>query len=104
MVVKKIGNSTHYVTALTNLPVELYSKIFDKTGIHRYSNKLTNDNYWIGNDVLFIHAGSNGAKSFVLPEGCTARAIAGPFKCTLASGESFEARAGMTYGFVVERQ
>jgi hypothetical protein len=52
--------------------------------------------------VLFIHASTNGDKSFVLPTGRKARGIAGPFKETLKSGDTFKARAGMTYGFLIE--
>ena len=104
MVSKKIGTSTHYFTSLTNLPLEIYGTILDKAQVFRYSKTISTDTYWVGNDVLFIHAATNGPKSFVLPANCKARAIAGPFKGTLKSGEKFTARAGMTYGFVVEKE
>lgn len=103
MVAKKIGNSMHYYTVLTNLPLQLYAKIMEKAEVHRYSDSVGIDQFWIGNDVLFIHAVTNGEKSFVLPDGYRAKAIVGPFKSTLKNGEKFTARAGMTYGFLIEK-
>jgi hypothetical protein len=102
MVAKKLADSTHYFTALANIPMPLYAKILEKAGVHIYSDIVNTDQYWIGNDVLFIHASTNGDKSFVLPTGRKARGIAGPFKETLKSGDTFKARAGMTYGFLIE--
>jgi hypothetical protein len=102
MVRKKIGNATHYFTSLMNLPEALYSKIMMESGVFRYMDTIE-DQCWIGNDVFFLYACTNGAKKPNLPAGCKARAIIGPFKGTLKAGESFDAVAGMTYGFIIER-
>lgn len=102
MVAKNLAGSTHYFTALTNLPMQLYARILEKADVHRYSNIVNTDQYWIGNDVLFIHASTNGDKTFVLPAGRKARGFVGPFMETLKSDDSFKARAGMTYGFIIE--
>ena len=55
-----------------------------------------------GNDVLFLHDATSGPKSFNLRPGTRARAIIGPFQGTHRNGETFEAVAGMTYGFVLK--
>ncbi len=101
MVSKKIGGSTHYYTALTDLPMTLYAAIMGKIGVWRYSSEVGTDQYWIGNDVLFLHAATNGEKTLRLPENMVAQAIVGPFQGTLRNGESFTARSGMTYGFLI---
>ena len=102
MVVKRIGAATHFFTTLTNLPIPLWSILLDKAGVWRYRPQATKDQHWIGNDVLFLHAVTNGEKRLRLRDGHHARAIIGPFKGTLKDAETFTARSGMTYGFVVE--
>ena len=101
MVKKTIGNATHYYCALMNLPPEVYTAILDKIGVWRYYLGL-HDPVWAGNDVLFLHAGIGGPKQLNLRPGTQARGIIGPFQGTLRSGDSFEAVAGMTYGFLLE--
>ena len=101
MVRKTIGNATHYYCALMNLPPEAYATILDKTGVWRYHFGLK-DPVWAGNDVVFLHAGIGGAKRLNLRPGTQARGIIGPFQGILRNGDSFEAVAGMTYGFLLE--
>lgn len=103
MVIKKRNGATHYLTSLTNLPVELYAKLLDKAGVHRY-HQMISDPVWVGNDILFIHAKSGGEKSFSLPAGCRLQSIIGPYKGTLKNGENFNVVAGMTYGFLFEQE
>ena len=104
MVLKRLGGSAHYFTALPNLPTALYARILDRAAVRRYRKEPGRDQYWIGNDLLFLHAATNGDKRLALPRGLRARAIAGPFQGTLRDGDAFPARAGMTYGFLVERE
>ena len=101
MVRKTIGNATHYYCALMNLPPEAYATILDKTGVWRYHFGLK-DPVWAGNDVVCLHAGIGGAKRLNLRPGTQARGIIGPFQGILRNGDSFEAVAGMTYGFLLE--
>ncbi|MBR4518623.1 MAG: beta-galactosidase [Victivallales bacterium] len=101
MVKKTIGNATHYYCALMNLPPEAYVTILDKIGLHRFYLGL-HDPVWTGNDVVFLHAGIGGPKQLNLRPGTHARAIIGPFQGTLRNGDTFEAVAGMTYGFLLE--
>ncbi|MBP5300936.1 MAG: beta-galactosidase [Victivallales bacterium] len=101
MVKKKIGRSTHYLCALMNLPPEVYAPIMDAADVHRYHLAL-HDPVWAGNDVLFLHASSSGPKTLNLRPGTRAKAIVGPFRGTLVPGETFEAVAGMTYGWLLE--
>ncbi len=102
LVMKKKNGVCHYFSTLANLPMEFYASLMKKHNIHRYCDNLT-DPVWVGNDVIFIHAKTGGEKSFILPSNLKARAIIGPFKGILRSGEKFNAEAGMTYGFVVEK-
>ena len=101
MVSRKIGDSTHYFTTLMNLPEALYAQIMEHCGVWRYMDTL-DDQCWVGNDVFFLYAVTSGRKQPQLPPNCRARAIIGPFKGTLRPGDSFDAVAGLTYGFVVE--
>ena len=101
LVEKKINGATHYFSTLTNLPVEFYAKLMEKNNIRRYSKVLNKDQYWIGNDVLFLHATGSGERALELPEGCYAKGIAGPVPEKIQSGEKFKVRSGMTYGFQI---
>ena len=101
-VLKKIDGATHYFTTLMTLPTELYVPLLEKASVWRYRTEL-HDPCWIGNDVVFIHAVTEGKKSFNLPKGTRLRAIIGPFKGTLAEKQSFDTTPGMTYGFVLEQ-
>ena len=53
--------------------------------------------------VVYTNAASGSPKTLDLPEGCQARAIIGPFRGTLQSGESFTAEPALTYGFLLEK-
>ena len=101
LVEKKINGATHYFSTLTNLPVDFYARLMAKNNIRRYSKVLNKDQYWIGNDVLFLHATGSGERALELPEGCYAKGIAGPVPAKLQSGEKFKVRSGMTYGFQI---
>ena len=102
LVLKKKNGISHYFSTLANLPMEFYASLMKKHKIHRYCNKIS-DPVWVGNDVIFMHAKTGGEKFFNLPSGLKARAIIGPFKGTLTNGQKFNAEAGMTYGFVLEK-
>ena len=87
------------------MPQVDYSKLvanWEKAGVWRYRQEL-HDPCWIGNDVLFIHAVTDGAKAFHLPRGMRLRAIVGPWTGTLSDGQAFPAVPGMTYGFLMEK-
>ena len=102
LVAKQIGAARHIYSTLMNLPPEVYAPLLAWTGVHCYHRGLK-DPVWVGNDVLFLHAASGGPKTLNLPEGCQARAIIGPFRGTLQSGESFTAEPALTYGFLLEK-
>ena len=101
LVEKKINGATHYFSTLTNLPVEFYAALMAKNKIRRYSKGVNKDQFWIGNDVVFLHATGSGERSIELPDGCYAKGIAGPVPEKLESGEKFNVRSGMTYGFQI---
>ena len=101
LVEKKINGAPHYFSTLTNLPVEFYAALMAKNKIRRYSKGVNKDQFWIGNDVVFLHATGSGERSIELPGGCYAKGIAGPVPEKLESGEKFNVRSGMTYGFQI---
>ena len=72
-----------------------------KHNVKRYSKTLNKDQYWIGNDVIFLHAVGSGERSLNLPAGTYAKGIAGPVPEKLSAGEKFNVRSGMTYGFQI---
>ncbi len=102
LVRKNLRGATHYFSTLMNLPMELYAGLLKDARVQRYRREI-GDPVWVGNDVIFLSAKSGGPKSFVLPANLRARAIVGPFRGALQNGESFEAVAGLTYGFLIER-
>ncbi|MBR7143935.1 MAG: hypothetical protein IKD10_03240 [Lentisphaeria bacterium] len=101
LVEKKINGSTHYFSTLTDLPAEFYVMLMEKNNIWRYSKGLNKDQFWIGNDVVFLHATGSGDRSLNLPAGTYAKGVAGPVPAKLKSGEKFKVRSGMTYGFQI---
>ena len=99
----RIGETQHYFSAIPELPNFLYRFIGEKAGVFVYDCGA-DDPAWIGNDVYFIHAKSDGERALQLPKGLRLRAIIGPFKGCLKSGEKWRVRAGQTYGFLVEAE
>ena len=69
---------------------------------NNYSRNLS-DPMWIGNDLLFVHSGSTGAKRIQLPSGVQMRAIIGPVKGVFKSGEPWQMEPGTTCGFLLEK-
>lgn len=102
LVMKNKNGATHYFSTLTNLPMEFYASLMKKHNIRRYCEKIS-DPVWVGNDVIFLHAKTGGEKSFILSDCLQARAIIGPFKCSLCNNQKFIAQPAMTYGFIVEK-
>lgn len=102
LVSKKMKKSTHYLSTLTNLPMEFYAKLFRDCGVHSYL-KTQKDAVWVGNNVLFVYAKSDGRKTLALPENCQAKGFIGPFSGVLNNNGSFEAVAGQTYGFILQK-
>lgn len=98
----KRNGATHYFSTLLNLPNETLRVMAAKAGVHIY-NKEISDPLWIGNDVVFLHAKSSGEKSIILPPKTKMRAIIGPISGIFESGQSWNAEAGQTYGFLVEK-
>ncbi len=93
----------HYYSSLMHLPVPVLRQMAVASGVHLY-NSEAGDPLHIGNDVVFLHAKTGGAKTILLPEGMQLRAIAGPRQGILQSGQSWQARSGQSYGFLVEKR
>ena len=93
----------HYFSSLMHLPIPVLRQLAATSGVHIY-NAEAGDPLHIGNDVVFLHAKTSGAKTILLPEGMQLRAIAGPIQGVLQSGQSWQAQSGQTYGFLVEKR
>ena len=93
----------HYYSSLMHLPVSILRQIAGEAGVHIY-NAEAGDPMHIGNDVVFLHAKTSGPKAVLLPAGQQLRAIAGSIQGIFHSGQSWPARAGQSYGFVVEKR
>ncbi len=90
-----------WFASVPNLSPGIFVKIAQMAGVWIYSSH--GDPVHIGNDMVFLHAKRHGEKCIELPfKGCL-RPISGPLKTTLASGEKWPAKAGMTYGFAIEK-
>jgi len=93
----------HYFSSLMHLPIPVLRQLAATSGVHIY-NAEAGDPLHIGNDVVFLHAKTSGAKTILLPEGMQLRAIAGPIQGVLQSWQSWQAQSGQTYGFLVEKR
>jgi hypothetical protein len=95
--------ATHYFSTLPALPVELLRYLAERAGVRLYTPNA-GDPVWVGNDVVFLHAATTGKKSIVLPPGTRMRGLLGPHRGKVFdSGESWDAEAGSTHGFLVFR-
>ena len=104
LVVVKRNGATHYFSMLPDLPVAVIRELAKRSGVRLYTSD-TRDPVWIGNDLVFIHTATPGAKRVTTPPGTKLRRILGALpKDEYASGEAWEAEAGRTYGFQVVRE
>ena len=95
------NGATHYISTLTNLPVETLREMAKRAGVHLYTAD-TNDPAWIGNDTVFIHTATAGKKRVTTPRGRRLKRLLGPLdREYLDSGEEWTGEAGETYGFLV---
>ena len=100
--VEKAG-ATHLFSTLPALPAEVLRHLAGRSGAHLYTPDA-GDPVWVGNDVLFLHAATGGKKSVVLPPGTRMRGLIGPHKDEVfESGEKWDAEAGSTHGFLIEK-
>lgn len=93
---------THTFAAVPNLPPALVRWIALRAGVWCYQNG--EDPIHAGNDFVVLHAKTGGIKSLKLPESFRARAVIGPLSGNWKSGQTWEAVAGRTYGFLIESE
>ena len=95
------NGATHYISTLTNLPIEALREMAKRAGVHLYTAD-TCDPAWIGNDLVFIHTATEGTKRITTPRGRRLKRLLGALdKEFLNSGEAWHGEAGRTYGFLV---
>jgi len=93
---------TNYFCTIPNPPPEVLRRIAAEAGAKVWIK--SGDPIWAGNDFVTVHARTGGSKQLDLPAGMAARSVIGPDVGTLRTGESFDAKAGITYGFIVTRE
>jgi hypothetical protein len=82
-----------------NLPPALIRDLAERAGVHCYAKG--DDPVLVGNDVVALHSKTSGKKVINLRPGCVMKAILGPVKGEVRSGQPFEVNAGQTYVFQV---
>ena len=104
LVVAKRNGATHYFSMLPDLPVAVVRELAERAGVRIYTPDAR-DPAWVGNDLVFIHTATPGAKRIATPPGTRLRRILGALpKDEYASGEEWRAEAGRTYGFAVVKE
>ena len=103
VVVKKSDGAKHIFSALPDLPKEIIGDLMTQAGVSRYTDSMS-DPLWIGNDLVFLHAAAGGAKKIRIPQNLRMRAIIGPLSGVFESEQSWNAVAGLSYGFLVEKK
>jgi len=100
----KRNGATHYFSMLPDLPVGVVRELARRADVRLYTPD-TRDPAWIGNDLVFIHTATPGAKRVTTPPGTKLKRLLGGLpKDEYVSGEAWEAEAGRTYGFQVVRE
>ena len=93
---------TNYFCTIPNPPPAVLRRIAAEAGAKVWLD--TGDPVWAGNDFITVHARTGGKKQLAIPAGMTARSVIGPDMGTLRTGESFIAKPGRTYGFIVTKE
>ena len=93
---------TNYFCTIPNPPPEVLRRIAAESGAKVWIK--SGDPIWAGNDFVTVHTRTGGKKQLDIPAGMTARSVIGPNVGTLRTGESFDAKAGITYGFIVTKE
>jgi len=95
------GRTDYFSAAL--VPQEhALQELFRRAGVRLYQNGT--DVIHAGNDVIVLHAVTSGPKELLLPKGCTVEQILGPKVSFNSSNPAWNARAGITYGFMVKKE
>ncbi len=100
LVLKTLNGARHLFSTLPDLPKETLAELITSAGVFRFTENQT-DPLWIGNDLVFVYVATGGNKQIILPEGLHMKAIIGPLKGEFRSGQSWNATAGLVYGFLV---
>ena len=100
LVMKNSSGAKHIFSALPDLPKELMGELMTQAGVFLYTDS-TSDPLWVGNDLVFLHAATGGPKKIRIPQNLRMRAIIGSLEGEYSSGQTWNAEAGLTYGFLI---
>ncbi|MBR6373075.1 MAG: beta-galactosidase [Victivallales bacterium] len=97
IVEKQLGDARHIFSTLPSLPGRILRQFAEKSKVFCYG-PYGSDQWWIGNDVIFLHAATGGTKTVRLPFNAKMEAVIGPLR-GIVQGNTWQASPGLTYGF-----
>ena len=77
-------------------------EMFRRAGVRLYQNGT--DVIHAGNDFIILHAVTSGRKELLIPDGYVAEQILGPCVAFNPARPAWDARAGITYGFLIKKE
>ena len=101
IVEKLFGDARHIFSTLPALPGAMLRQFAEESKVFCYGS-YGSDQWWIGNDVIFLHAATGGTKKARLPFNARMEAVIGPLRGTIPNN-TWQATPGLTYGFRIVR-
>ncbi|MBQ7179263.1 MAG: beta-galactosidase [Victivallales bacterium] len=101
IVEKRLGDARHIFSTLPALPGAMLRQFAEESKVFCYGS-YGSDQWWIGNDVIFLHAATGGTKKARLPFNARMEAVIGPLRGTIPNN-TWQATPGLTYGFRIVR-
>ncbi|MBO4491138.1 MAG: hypothetical protein J5944_07245 [Lentisphaeria bacterium] len=96
------GTRVDYFSAALVPETNALREMFRRAGVRIYERG--DDIIHAGNDFVILHAGTGGEKELLLPEGTNARQVLGPKVMFDPAKPVWNAVAGDTYGFLLEKK
>ncbi|MBE6400118.1 MAG: hypothetical protein E7041_08265 [Lentisphaerae bacterium] len=98
---RKNGSRTDYFAAALVPQEHAMQEMLRRAGVRIYQRGT--DNLHAGNDFLVLHASTSGEKELLIPAGHRVRQVLGPEVTVDPRAPKWQAKAGWTYGFMLER-
>ena len=99
---KNNGNRIDYFSAALVPQEHALQEMFRRANVRIYQRGT--DCFSAGNDFLVLHASTKGKKQLFIPNGHFVEQVLGPKVKFNPENPSWEAKAGLTYGFILKRK